>query len=196
MSHANAALIVIDAQESFRHRPYFRADDVGRLPRAPAGAGRRRQAARRPGRAGVSCRRDRRLCRVVRVCDHAVAAADRARRDLQEAPTQRARRQRARRLADLARRQAGDHIRHSHRTMLRDDDAPRLRPRLRRRFRFRGDADVPDDRRARARMERRRDQGAAPSWCWRIASRASRRSKTRWPAEKAGAADEAIAAGR
>jgi len=26
MSHANAALIVIDAQESFRHRPYFRAD--------------------------------------------------------------------------------------------------------------------------------------------------------------------------
>ncbi len=30
MSHAAAALIVIDAQESFRHRPYFRADDVGR----------------------------------------------------------------------------------------------------------------------------------------------------------------------
>jgi len=29
MSHADAALIVIDAQESFRHRPYFRADDVG-----------------------------------------------------------------------------------------------------------------------------------------------------------------------
>jgi nicotinamidase-related amidase len=26
MSHAAAALIVIDAQESFRHRPYFRAD--------------------------------------------------------------------------------------------------------------------------------------------------------------------------
>ena len=28
MSHANAALIVVDAQESFRRRPYFRADDV------------------------------------------------------------------------------------------------------------------------------------------------------------------------
>jgi nicotinamidase-related amidase len=28
MSHANAALIVVDAQESFRHRPYFRADDL------------------------------------------------------------------------------------------------------------------------------------------------------------------------
>jgi nicotinamidase-related amidase len=26
MSHAAAALIVVDAQESFRHRPYFRAD--------------------------------------------------------------------------------------------------------------------------------------------------------------------------
>jgi nicotinamidase-related amidase len=26
MSHANAVLIVVDAQESFRHRPYFRAD--------------------------------------------------------------------------------------------------------------------------------------------------------------------------
>ena len=30
MSHANAALIVIDAQESFRHRPYFRVDDLDR----------------------------------------------------------------------------------------------------------------------------------------------------------------------
>ena len=29
MSHANAALIVVDAQESFRRRPYFRADHVG-----------------------------------------------------------------------------------------------------------------------------------------------------------------------
>ena len=28
MSHAAAALIVIDAQESFRHRPYFRADGL------------------------------------------------------------------------------------------------------------------------------------------------------------------------
>ncbi len=28
MSHANAALIVVDAQESFRRRPYFRADDL------------------------------------------------------------------------------------------------------------------------------------------------------------------------
>jgi hypothetical protein len=28
MSRANAALIVIDAQESFRHRPYFRADHL------------------------------------------------------------------------------------------------------------------------------------------------------------------------
>ena len=28
MSHADAALIVVDAQESFRRRPYFRADDL------------------------------------------------------------------------------------------------------------------------------------------------------------------------
>jgi len=30
MSHANAVLIVVDAQESFRRRPYFRADDLDR----------------------------------------------------------------------------------------------------------------------------------------------------------------------
>ena len=29
MSHANAALIVVDAQESFRRRSYFRADHLG-----------------------------------------------------------------------------------------------------------------------------------------------------------------------
>ena len=101
MSHA-AALIVIDAQESFRHRPYFRADRLD--------AYLERQQALIDGakRIGVP------VVQVFHVeetgafaessgfVDDARAAADRARRALQEAPAQRAGRQRTRRLADLA----------------------------------------------------------------------------------------------
>ena len=75
-----------------------------------------------------------------------------------------------------------------HRAVLRDDHPPRLGPGLRGHLRHRGDLDLPDRPRERARVQHRGNPASAPSWCSPAASlasppwpRRSRRSTPRRP---------------